>query len=467
LRAPSIRARLTAWYALALLLVVTPYATAMLALEWRAARRALDHHLQEDLEVAAEMVRSTSSGFEWSAHDERDSGYDAGPQRWVEVFSVDGRLLFSRGDAVDPAIQRALGPPGEVEEYSSERIPSGAHVRVLLRRHTVDGFPVLLRVARSEDGIRREWSRFVMLFLLTMPAAVVVAAVLGYLLARRALEPMTRMAERAKSISADRLSARLPIENPNDEVGALAAVFNATFERLEESFARLARFTADASHELRTPLTALRSVGEVGLRTARTPAAYQDIIGSMLEEADRLTHVVDSLLLLSRGDAGQVTLTRTALDLSEVAAEAVGEIEVLAEEKHVRVDLSGGRAPVTADRQTVRQALINVLDNAIKYSPPQGIVSVRVRPADSMYAVEISDLGPGIPPSERERIFDRFYRLDKARTQQVEGSGLGLSIARWAVDANGGRIDLASREGVGSTFTILLPAGSSTPRRRP
>ncbi len=458
MKAPSIRARLTAWYALAVLLVVTPYAVAMLSLQWRAARNGLDHHLQEDLEVAAQMLRSTREGFDWANPEQHDVGYDAGPQRWVEMFSMGGQRLFVHGAATDLAIQRAMGVPRAAEGYSSTITPGGAHARVLVLQRTVDGFPVLLRVARSEDEIRAQWNRLLILFLLTIPLAVMVASGLGYLLARRALQPIARMAERARSISAERLSARLPAENPHDELGGLAAVFNATFQRLEESFARLARFTADASHELRTPLTALRSVGEVGLRTAHTPEAYKDVIGSMLEEADRLTRVVDNLLVLSRGDGGKVTLARVPLDLSEVAADAVAELDVLADEKGIRIALAGGAAPVNADRHTVRQALINLLDNAIKYSPPGSRVDVRIRRNGEVCAVDVIDQGPGIPRSEHARVFDRFYRLDESRTHDVEGTGLGLSIARWAVTVNGGRIELASREGHGSTFTIVLPA---------
>lgn len=371
---------------------------------------------------------------------------------------MDGQLLFVHGPPTDSAIQRAMDVPRSAGGHYSIITGGGAHARVLVLQRTIDSLPVLVRVARSEDEIRAGWNRLLILFLLTIPLAVMVASLLGYLLARRAFQPIARMSERARSISAERLSARLPVENPHDELGGLAVVFNTTFQRLEESFARLARFTADASHELRTPLTALRSVGEVGLRTARTSEAYKDVIGSMLEEANRLTRVVDNLLVLSRGDAGNVALARAPLDLSEVAASAVGELDVLAEEKRIRIDVSGGPAPVNADRQTIRQALINLLDNAIKYSPRGSRVEVRIRSDGQICAIDVSDQGPGIPEREHARIFDRFYRWGKMRTQEVEGSGLGLAIAQWAVTANDGHIELMSREGRGSTFTIVLPA---------
>jgi heavy metal sensor kinase len=280
-------------------------------------------------------------------------------------------------------------------------------------------------------------------------------------MARRALRPIERMAERARSITAERLHDRLPIENPSDELGQLAAVFNETLRRLETSFDRLRRFTADASHELRTPLTAIRSVGEVGVSERHDPAGYRDIIGSMLEEAERLTNLVDSLLTLSRADAGQAVLQRDIVDLSELAHEVVAELSVLAEEKQQVLRINSAEpVPVNADRVLLTQAIVNLLHNAIKYSPEAAEIAIVVS-KDPESFIDVIDRGPGIPQEHQGRIFDRFYRVDRSRSRGAGGVGLGLAIARSAVEVNRGRLTLHRTGPSGSTFRITLPSAGT------
>ncbi len=295
--------------------------------------------------------------------------------------------------------------------------------------------------------------------LLSLPLALGGAGFAGYGLARRALAPLEHMARRAGQITPERLHERLPVENPDDELGHLARVFNSTLARLEQSFGQLRRFTSDASHELRTPLTAIRSVGEVGLRKDGSREECRDIIGSMLEETNRLTRLVDSLLTISRADAGQIQLQYTAISVLDLAQESAGLIEVLVEEKAQQLQIHGHRqAVVEGDRLLLRQALVNILHNAVKYSPVGGIISVRVSCSNPHTVnVEIADDGPGIPSGQRTKVFDRFYRVDSARSREAGGAGLGLSIAKWAVEAHGGEITLHSPNGVGCTFCIQLP----------
>jgi heavy metal sensor kinase len=267
------------------------------------------------------------------------------------------------------------------------------------------------------------------------------------------------MADKARKITAESLGERLPVENPEDEFGRLATVFNETLSRLNDSFARLRRFTADASHELRTPLTAMRSVGEVALQRSLDRAAYRDVIGSMLEEVDRLTRLVESLLTLTRAESGRMKLTSNVVDLGGLASAVADSLRVLAEEKAQSLSVdAGAHVEVTCDPTVLRQGLINLLDNAIKYTPEKGAISVRVATtALGEAAIEVKDTGPGIPAAHRERIFDRFYRVDAGRARDAGGLGLGLAITRWAVEAHGGRIELESEEGQGSLFRIVLP----------
>jgi heavy metal sensor kinase len=267
------------------------------------------------------------------------------------------------------------------------------------------------------------------------------------------------MADKARRISADSLGERLPVGNPRDEFGRLATVFNDTLARLHDAFDRLRRFTADASHELRTPLTAMRSVGEIALQAPLDPGKYRDVIGSMLEEVDRLTRLVESLLVLTRADSGAAAPAREVVELAAIASEVTDHLRVLAEEKQQSLSVQTvARVQAVCDPAILRLGLMNLLHNAIKFTPKGGAIRVRAKATASGHpSIEVEDTGPGIPVAHRERIFERFYRADPARARESGGAGLGLAIARWAVAANGGRIELESEESRGSLFRIVLP----------
>jgi heavy metal sensor kinase len=293
-----------------------------------------------------------------------------------------------------------------------------------------------------------------------MPLAVALALGGGYFLAGRMLSPFGALAGKARKITAESLAERLPVGNPRDEFGQLAGVFNAMLGRLQDAFEQLRRFTADASHELRTPLTAIRSVGEVALQRPLDGPAYREVIGSMLEEVDRLTRLVENLLTLTRGESGHIPLSFETVNLSRLAAGVAEHLRVLAEEREqaLLVDVVQD-ALATCDPGVLRQALVNVLDNAIKYTPRKGSIHVAVKEqASGEGVIEVQDTGPGIPGIHRERVFERFYRVDQGRSRSAGGTGLGLATARWAVEANGGRMELESVEGSGSIFRIVLPA---------
>lgn len=463
---PRMRTRLTLWFAASILLILAPYLAGMLVLEWRSMRSALDHHLEEDLEVAVEMLVLRGSEVGWRTETARDLGYDAGLQRWVEVYSLEGRPMFFRGLPTSEAIRTALGAPSlAARGFRSLETPAGAHVRVLSTERTIGGLPLVIRVVRSEDGIRQDFWILLLLFSIATPAAVLGAALAGYVISGRALSPLARMAERARSISAEHLSERLPVENANDEMGQLAVVFNDTFTRLEASFERLKQFTADVSHELRTPLTAMRSVGEVGLREARDSRSYQEVIGSMLEETDRLARVVDTLLTLSRWESGRVRPAAEAVDLRVLAEDVAGQLLVLAEERRVEIDVAI-REPlvVTTDPIMAREAVINVLDNAIKFTPEGGRVRISARSTDREHQLVVDDEGPGIPPEQRTRVLERFYRVDGWRDRGPGGAGLGLAIVHRAVTANRGRVVIDSNEAGGARVMLALPRSEAAHR---
>ena len=339
-----------------------------------------------------------------------------------------------------------------------------------LMKHSLDEqFEVFDRAVRhgqpppeTADIPDAELHELFIAILIGLPIALVVSAIGGYSLARRALRPIEQISAQAETISAERLGRRLPIDNPDDELGHLARVLNDLLARLETSFEQMRRFTADASHELRTPLTAIRSVGEGALRARQIDPASREVIGSMLEEVERLTTLVDALLTLSRAEGGHIAIRREPVALLDLTREVASHLSVLAEDKRQQIDLRSddGLAPIHGDRAVLREALINLLDNAIKYSPEGTRVGVRLRSVDGRApgaAIEISDQGPGIPPEHRERIFERFYRIDKARSRDLGGAGLGLAIAKWAIDVHGGSIRVEDRPEGGSTFRVVLP----------
>lgn len=459
-RPRSVRLRLTLWYAAALGVILLAFAVAVYAYAYRSL----------NAQVKAQLARDFASIDKLAREDPGELG-ELDEHGVVMLFrvDVDGKLLYAASGwqrlGFDEAVSRM--PPGK----------DHAHVVIADRRHRIEirslvdsGRTYRLAAATDEEAAQHALSDLAEILAIAAPLALLVACIGGYFLAGRMLAPVAAIACKARQITAERLSERLPIENPDDEFGKLAHVFNHTLARLEDSFRRLRQFTADASHELRTPLTAMRSVGEVALREggagilpadsqAGSPChKYREAIGSMLEEVDRLTRLVESLLRLTRADTGKAELTPEPLDAATLVRETVEYLRVLAEEKSqtVRLDLSN-RTSVRADRDTLRQALINLLDNAIKYSPPGGAIEVSVRELAGRVAIAVTDTGPGIAADQQPRVFDRFYRVDKARAREAGGVGLGLAIAKWAVEANGGRIEIESETGRGSTFRIVLP----------
>ncbi len=296
--------------------------------------------------------------------------------------------------------------------------------------------------------------------LFATPVVLLLVGVSGHVMAGRVLSPIGAMAARIRRITAENLAERLPVANPRDEVGQLALVINRTLEQLEESFARLRRFTADASHELRTPLTVIRTVGEVGLAEPFEPAKCRDALVSVLEESGRMTRLVEGLLLLAKADANVVVLKAERLRPFALCQDIADLLQVLAEEKGQRILVAGDDAvEILADRSTLRQAVINIVDNAIRYTPSKGAILMEtgVLPSSAPF-IAVHDEGPGIAPDDRDRIFDRFFR--SAESRQTAGCGLGLAIAKWAAEANGAAIEAMPRQPRGTTFRIVF-AGSS------
>jgi heavy metal sensor kinase len=454
----TLRTRLTLLYVSLLCIVLVLYAATTSIFLWGSLLREMDLSLDRDLETVENLIALTPDG---------SVVVNTGDQEGVlllEVWSTSGALIYQNGDLKG----QLLGPPVKSDDAShpanrSVRLANDMWVRVMTRPHRLDRQSVVVRLGVSENALRDEFRRMVGALSLGLPIALLLVGVTGYFVALRALHPLDSMARRAKQINAEHLNERLELENPDDELGHLGTAFNETLARLEHSFEQLKQFTADASHELRTPLTAMRSVGEVALQNGGDTRYHHDVIGSMLEEVNRLTHLVDSLLIFARADSGHLPLQRVKVGLLELATESAVLLEVLAEEKKQSVEIEGDNSlTIIGDRLILRQALVAIIHNAVKYSPSQGSIHVRVGSENGDALVEIEDSGPGIAPEHRAKVFERFYRVDKARTRDEGGSGLGLSIADWSVRAHGGQIELECYDQRGCTFRIRLPANGSS-----
>jgi heavy metal sensor kinase len=463
----GVRARLTLWYVAAMMVVLTVYAAGVYGFVNRSLSGALDTRVRNDFMWAAEMWEQQSDGsITW--FDAGDVSDEDNP--WLQVWSPSGDLLFQTAVAARNPLPQSAGlavqAPGRIMAVSD----TGLTFRVLSQWAVIGGKSVIIQVARSEAPMMRELRQLTLWLVLGLPFGAALAGLGGYALARGALAPVDRMAERARSITAARLNDRLPVDNPHDELGRLALVFNQTLEVLEGSFGQMERFTADVSHELRTPLTAIRTVGEVALREARSPDAYRATIGSMLEEVDRLRSLVDRLLTLSRASSSAAHLEVERLDLCDVAVEVAGHLSVLAEE-HGQTIVVHDASPVycDGDRVILRQAVISLVDNAIKYGNADSEIQIDVRTAGTQAILEVSDSGPGIDPERGAHIFDRHFRASPSSGRR--GLGLGLSIAKLAVEAHHGAIAWEPRASGGSTFRITLPRadahGVATERDRP
>ena len=463
IRLSYIRTRLTLWYIAIFSLIMGLYVSAACVIQYWELNDQLYYAEVQDMETVEGLLYFTPEGRlllheEYHSHPESRLLLD----RLMEVRDPAGIVLFRNEKLNGLALGgQPLPQESSVRHFATRmRLADGTRVLVVSHFHPVQGKRVLIRIAYSIEPLRHRLIELLIVLMLVLPLALIAAGFAGYRVAGKALNPLAAMADLTEQITATRLGSRVPVENPNDEFGRMARVLNGLLERLEESFQKLQRFTSDVSHELRTPLTSMRSVGEVGLQQRHSEAEYKDIIGSMLEEVGRLTSMIDTLLTIAHADSGSIQLTRSVFPFMELVEESVGVVGVLAEEKKQTILVAGDRVLcVSADRGFLRMAVINLLDNAVKYSPVGSSIHVLLEPSkkEGFVKLEIADEGPGIPITEASRVFDRFYRLDEARAQEEGGAGLGLAIAKWSVEAHGGELLLDSEPGKGSAFTIQLP----------
>lgn len=459
MRGLSIRWRLTLWYGGVLAVVLAAFGISVYLMMRHHMLERIDDGLREELsDVLGEVERATERGamLVWlNRRFARHEGFD------FQITTTDGERLFSNPRLGDRQLPVRAELSMNKNYYTSLEPKEDRRWRVITRKVAGPDGPLVVQVARSLGDFDHEMGELLAVLSVAGPVALLVALSGGYFLARRALAPVDHMTATANEVTAQRLNQRLDVANPHDELGRLGQTLNGMISRLERSFLEMQRFTADASHELRTPIAVIRTEAEVALGKPLDEAEKQTLLSNVLEECERLTHITDQLLTLSREDAGIAPFPREPVDLHALVEAAAETMRPLAEAKNQRLVMTGnGRAVVSGDPSRLRQVIYNLLDNAIKYTPEQGRIEVATEAADSTVRIVVRDNGIGIPPEHLPRVFDRFYRVDKARSRAEDGSGLGLSIVQSIVAAHGGRIELRSVPQRGATCTVSLPISS-------
>jgi heavy metal sensor kinase len=319
------------------------------------------------------------------------------------------------------------------------------------RRYRVLAMASLESVAGELRTVRR-------VLLLALPVLLLIAGAGGFALARASLRPLDSMAEQARHIGDRNLHKRIEVAGAGEELQVLATAFNGLLARLDASFDTMRRFVADASHELRTPIAIIRGEAEVALAQDRQPREYRESLAIIQDEAGRLTRLVDDLLNLARADAGHVRMQTSEFYLNDLLAECCRSVQNMAAAAGVTVECRClGDVSFHGDEQLLRRLVLNLLDNAIRYTPPNGSVRVELETGEGELCVVVADTGMGIPADAAPHVFERFYRADGSRSRNEGGFGLGLSIVKWIAESHGGAVDLASTPGEGSTFTVRLP----------
>ncbi|MDZ7597604.1 MAG: heavy metal sensor histidine kinase [Desulfobacterales bacterium] len=469
MRFRSIGARLTFWYTSILTLTFILLGSAAYGLLVFSLSNEMDNALNGVAEVMAQRTRGGGAPFfpsEVDAAFRRFFGF-APPDQYIDLFDPlgqrDPRQSSSPTKELSTSPQALQNAARGLPTFETLEVQGSAPVRVLTKPVFEAGrVSKLVRVGMSLENMANTRRRFLLIMASVVPFGVLLAGVGGWLLARRALRPVDHMTRTAQRISGELLGERLQVSGNGDELDRLAQTINDMLGRLDDAFLQMRQFSADASHELQTPLTILKGEMEVALRTQRDPEEYRRVLKSGLEEIDRISHLVGGLLLLARADAGVLKLDSRPVDLGALLDEVREQMRVVADEHSISLQAKSQRlVTVLGDREHLRRLLLNLVDNAIKYTPAGGCVTLSLQSDNNWASLMISDTGIGLSEDEMKQVFNRFHRVTETRSKDVRGVGLGLSIAQSIVVAHGGRIHVDSTPGQGSTFTILLPSTSA------
>ncbi|HET7565859.1 MAG TPA: ATP-binding protein [Gemmatimonadaceae bacterium] len=484
----SVRARLALWHTATLGALLVMFAAATYVFVGHAIRQRMDRYLAETAsafgaELQAERLdESTNERAVTEAV--REFRF-----RDVQVVVLDSSLQHVLADgareATDdstthgrPRGRRAVRATVLASALAKHQDPDATlvtvtddarHYRAFAAPVRLEGERYIVAVVESLRGQEETMVELRTAYLIAIPLALILAGTGGYALARRSLAPVAEMSVRATRIGAANPHERLPVVNPRDELGQLAQTLNGLLSRLAGALDQQRRFMADASHELRTPVAIMRGEADIALASdSRSAGEYREAMAVIGDEGKRLSNIVDDLFLLARADAGQTPVSVRELYLDELVAECVRAVRSLAAQRGVELCCAPlPESPYRGDEELLRRVLLNLLDNAIKYSDPGARVQVALDhdAHDAAYRIVVSDTGPGIPADAQARLFERFYRADRARSRSVSsatgGAGLGLAIGRMVAEAHGGRLELVRSSADGSEFALTLPVALS------
>jgi heavy metal sensor kinase len=462
----SVRTRLTLWYATVLALALIAFAVLVYYAAASISYARQDESLQSTAEtVASAYVQELEEEQSVAKANEVVLAEMVFPNRYVEVVDAGGRVVAWSSNLAGhqltipaPALNEGRTRGSSFLVLNDLRV---AVVPLSPDRTRQLGFAIVAEpLSVIEEGLRR----LRLYFLGGAPLILVLASLGGYFLARKSLSPIALMNQQTQRITAENLSAQLDVANPRDEVGRLGVTINALLARLDAAFQEQKRFIADASHELRTPLAVLRGETEVALGRERTSAEYKESLALIKDEAERLSRIVENLFMLARQPVDAPSVLAEPVRLDELIADCVRAAQVLATQKGLELGILSPlpKVSIKGDDEMLNRMILNLLDNAVKYTPAGGKISIGLGSQNGAARIIVSDTGIGIPLADQPRIFDRFYRVDKTRSRALGGAGLGLSIARWIVEGHGGSLSVESAPGRGSTFTVELPLSSSS-----
>ncbi len=465
----SISLRLVSWYAGLLTAIFVVLCTLLyfnlrhfLINDLRGAQARRARQLAQTL-----LVHAPQTGDAYVAKMTKDLYEPEINDRFIRITRADGTVIYASGPPDDGsfnpaevpalALKSATASPGE---YSQKVKLSGGKTLLVttLNFQSPGNAAYVVESGALLDPVETMLDDVFLQLAWGLPLAVVAITLGGYLLVRRALQPVEQITRTAERITQHNLSERLPVSHTGDELERLSLALNRMIGRLDEAFQNSKRFVADASHELRTPLTILRGELENLAEDPQLDAESRDRAASLLEEVERLSKIVEQLFTISRLDAGEAQTDWSRLDLSELARTTAEQMSLLAEDKDIAIACNANQPVlVEGDRSRLKQIIVNLLDNAIKYTPAKGAIQLRVGKANGHAILEVADNGPGIPPEALPHVFERFYRVDQARSTNPESAGLGLSIVKSICLAHGAEVEAESTIGKGSRFRVKLP----------
>ncbi|HYA24596.1 MAG TPA: heavy metal sensor histidine kinase [Terriglobales bacterium] len=466
----SIGFRLTLWYLAIFAVAQLAFGVGMWLILRRNLYRVADEELQAQVEDLTRFLQAQKRNATVAKLQEEvaEAYVIEHSGDFLQIIDSEGNWIFRAASLAENSITPAT-PASIKRPFYQDRQLTGRPFRFITARLEVHGRVYAMQTAVPTDQVLRTLSLFRRYLLMFAPLLLLAAASGGYWLSRKALSPVDALTRNARNISGSNLSARLEVPQTGDELQRLSDTLNEMLGRIESAFLRITEFTADASHELRTPISLIRTEAEIALRRSRGEAEYREALRHILLEAERTTSLVEELLSLARADCGRENLNLAPLDLRALLAETGKEWQQLIEARNLQfqLNLAPREIPVLADRVAMQRLLAILLDNAVKYTPPPGVVELHLEEREQSALISVLDSGIGIAKEDQPKIFERFYRVDKARSREFGGAGIGLSMAQWIVQQHHGSVTVESSLGRGSRFVVKMPLCSDgTPRVR-